>query len=93
MIIIQALEDAGEVHTGNELQYIKNSSSQTFLSHVILMCLILSNDKKTEYEISVIISFRFHSYETIFKQKIKWTDWQESILYSLYGSQKKVDCT
>lgn len=70
MIIIQALEDAGEVHTGNDLQYIKNSPSQTFLSSLISMCLILSV-KKIEYEISVTISLRFDSYKTIFEQKMK----------------------
>lgn len=63
MIIIQALEDPGEVHTGNELQYMKNSSSQTFLSSHIFTCLILSIKKRRIWNIG-------DSYKTIFEQKI-----------------------
>lgn len=32
MIIIWAVEDAGKVHTANELQHIQTTQSQTFLS-------------------------------------------------------------
>lgn len=42
VIIIRALEDAGEVHSANELQNIQNSESQTYLSSLIYMFLILS---------------------------------------------------
>lgn len=40
--MIWALEDADEMHTANELQFIQNSESQTFLSGQIYMPLILN---------------------------------------------------
>ena len=52
IIIIWALEDADEVNSVNELQYIQNSESQTFLSSLICMSFILSFENRRTLNMS-----------------------------------------
>lgn len=59
IIIIWALEDADEVNSVNELQYIQNSESQTFLSSLICMTFILSFENRRTLNMSYRIKWNY----------------------------------